>query len=209
MLYLPTVWAKRFPRDLKRDVLLGGRWRRPCSVLGWAMMIYGLVAFFGIITVNYEGGSHGLNWPIGFANDVIPLADGRRLVAHEPSGRIQIYDKDWRFLTGWSVGAAGGEFKTQLDERSRVNVRAMRSRTHSVYTLKGEKIETGKYDPDDPALPTWTHGAGWVPTPFLLWGFTHPLFGVLVGFWGLGIWHFARNGLRSNGSEDESKVSKD
>ena len=49
----------------------------------------------------------------GFAKGVVSTEDHYFVVPHTPSGRVQIYDSNWKFLWGWNVEAGAGTFKLQ------------------------------------------------------------------------------------------------
>jgi hypothetical protein len=111
---------------------------------------------------------------MGRADQLIQVPDGRRIAVHPGSARIQVYDRDWKFLRAWLVHAGGGDFKARLLPDEKLEVWTARGAQHFVFTLDGTELEASSYPPEDyPRLPV-TGGGGYVPTPVLLWPFSQP-----------------------------------
>ena len=50
-------------------------------------------------------------WPAGYVDGVVYTNNGIYIVPLTPSGRVQLYDAEWKFIRGWHVDAGGGTFK--------------------------------------------------------------------------------------------------
>src|SRR5439155_9736583 len=53
-------------------------------------------------------------WPMGRADQLIEMPDGRRIAVHPASARIQVYDRDWKLLHAWVMHAGAGDFRAIL-----------------------------------------------------------------------------------------------
>ncbi len=153
-------------------------------------MAYGISAFFG--AAYSAGGSlpATFEWPIGRADQLIEVPDGRRIAVHPASARIQVYDRDWKLLHSWVVHAGGGDFKARLLPDEKLEVWTARGAQHFLFTLDGRQVEQSSYPPEQyPRLPV-TAGPGDVPTPIFLWPFSQPFLawavalagGLLLGY---------------------------
>jgi hypothetical protein len=164
--------------------------RKLAGFVGGLLMAYGISAFFG--AAYSAGGSlpATFEWPMGHADQLIEVPDGRRIAVHPASARIQVYDRDWKLLRAWVVHAGGGDFKARLLPDDKLEVWTARGAQHFLFTLDGAQVEQSSYLPEQyPHLPV-TAGPGDVPTPLLLWPFAQPfvawavalLGGLLLGY---------------------------
>ena len=111
-------------------------------------------------------------WPVDPADQLIEMPDGRRIAVHPASARIQVYDRDWKLLHAWVVHAGGGEFRAILLPDDRLVVWTVRGAQRYIFTLDGTKVEQTSYPPEQYQRLPVTSGAGYVPTPILLWPFS-------------------------------------
>ena len=92
----------------------------------------GLICFLVSILV---GESHFLpdsfEWPVGYADNIISIQSGLHIVPHIPSGRIQIYSSDWKFIRGWSAHASGRDFKVMPFDEGKQQI--------AIVTARGDK----------------------------------------------------------------------
>jgi len=158
--------------------------RRVLLALGGLLLAVGLAGFFGS-ALSAVGGLNWLRpsfeWPVGFASGVITTKDRTHIVPHTPSGRIQVYDADWRFLRGWHVDAGGGKFKLIPSDPYTFEVITARGQHHYVFNLDGRLDSSGTYSPRSYSeFPTPTE-AYFVPTALWLWPFSNPFIS-----WGVG-----------------------
>jgi hypothetical protein len=148
--------------------------RRLCGFFGGLLVAYGIAAFYG--SAYSAGGSvpATFEWPMGRADQLIQLVDGRRIAVLPASARIQVYDRNWKFIRAWVVHAGGGDFKARLLPDDKLEVWTARSARHFVFALDGTQLDESSYPPENyPRLPV-TAGAGYVPTAVLLWPFSQP-----------------------------------
>src|SRR5215831_20079947 len=82
----------------------GTGWRRWLTALASCLVVVGAAGFFGS-GLSAVGGLNWLpnsfEWPVGYSGGILTTAEGLHVVPHTPSGRIQVYDADWTFRTGW------------------------------------------------------------------------------------------------------------
>src|SRR5262249_12353168 len=74
-------------------------WKRAVFFVGSGLAVIGSLGFFG----NAFSDVGGLNWlpasfewPCGYVSGVATTDSGLYVVPHTPSGRIQVYDADWK-----------------------------------------------------------------------------------------------------------------
>ena len=148
--------------------------RKIAGFIGGMLVAYGISAFYGAAYL--AGGSlpATFEWPMGRADELIEVPDGRRIAIHPASARIQVYDHDWKFLRAWVVYAGGGDYRARLLPDDKLEVWTARGAQRFVFTLDGAQIEQSWYPPEQyPRLPI-SAGPGYVPTPILLWPFSAP-----------------------------------
>lgn len=156
--------------------------RKVAGFVGGLLVAYGISAFYG--AAYSVGGSlpATFEWPVGRADQLIQVSDGRRIAVHPASARIQVYDHDWKLLHAWVVRAGGGDFRARLLPDDKLEVWTARGAQRFVFTLDGSELERSSYPPEQYPLPV-TSGPGYVPTPIVLWPFSSPFvaWGVAVG----------------------------
>ena len=153
-------------------------WSRCLGVFGAGLAIIGGIGFFGTALASL--GMFGwlprtFEWPMGYVRGVVTTEAGLHVVAHSPSSRIQIYDNDWSFRTGWFVDGRGGPIKICRAEGNEIEIVANHSRHRFVYDMTGELLSSSSYLPltyDDFAEIGISR---FVPTRPWLVLFSHPL----------------------------------
>jgi len=122
-------------------------------------------------------------WPAGYVSGVVATEDGNQIVPLTPVSRIQIYDSQWHFITGWYVNTGGGDFKVQPSPEGMIEVFTARGRRHYSFTQDGHLISSEGYSADFSSL---TGGESLVvPTSPFLWIFSSPFLSWGVGAIGL------------------------
>jgi hypothetical protein len=153
--------------------------RRWLLVLGGILLAIGATGFFGS-ALSSVGGLNWLGqkfeWPVGYASGVITTKDSVHIVPHTPSGRIQLYDANWKFLKGWHVDAGGGTFKLFPGESNMVGVVTARGQWRCLYDLRGNLLSKDTYAPASYLSFTGIEHAYFVPTAPWLWVFSHPFY---------------------------------
>lgn len=137
-------------------------------------------------------GSHDIlpasfEWPIGYADNVITTHSGQHIVPHTPSGRIQIYDSDWKFIRGWNVGASGGDFRVMPFNESTQQIEVITARGNWKYhfDMNGNELSKEAYSPTAYSSFPKTGTSLWVATPFWLMPLSHPFIAWGVGALGM------------------------
>jgi hypothetical protein len=173
MAVLTAIRAKRYRA--------GKRW---LTAIGGILLALGGLGFFGS-AFSAGGGLNWLpasfEWPIGHASGVETTKDGTHVVLHMASGRIQIYDQNWKFVRGWHVKAGGGAFRIRLTDADQIEVVTARGRMRYHYNLDGALLSQEKVDSQNyPGFADIGVSAN-VPTRWWLWMFTSPVYSWLVG----------------------------
>lgn len=166
-----TVMALRSKRNKGK--------KRCLKAVGSILMALGGFGFFGT-GLSALGGLRWLpatfEWPMGVVGGVVMMPNGTQVVPHTASGRIQVYDRDWRFLRGWYVDASGGLFVLRPAGPNQIEVITARRQMRYVYSLDGSLLSQEGYAPmsysDFPASGFSVA----VPTRWWLWTFTSPFY---------------------------------
>jgi hypothetical protein len=178
--------------------------RRWLTVLAAALIMIGALGFFGT-ALSALGALSWLpasfEWPIGLASGVVTTGDRYYVVPHTSSGRVQVYDRDWKFLRGWSLVSGGtGGFKLYVTDTNHVHVVTLRGRMHYTYDLRGKLLTSENYAdigityasfPDDGVSCD-------VPTPIWLWFFSSPLFSWFAAMAGMCLLAFKEKKFKSD-----------
>jgi len=155
----------------------GDRNIRPLVILGAMVMAYGMFGWCAAL-LSVGGAFDRLpptfEYPIWRTSGAVTLVDGTHVVPHTPSGRIQVYDRDWHYVRGWRVPSGGGDFRLLESTKDRIEVFIERGDGRATYdlagTLLGLEWETAR--PSEKRLP----GRVTVPTPFMLRPFSSMFF---------------------------------
>jgi hypothetical protein len=152
-------------------------WKRVGFFVGSALAVVGGLGFFGsalsdVGGLNWLPGS--FEWPAGYVTGVATLGSGLHVVPHTPSGRIQVYDSDWKFLRGWHIDAGGGTFKLRGSGADRIDVFTPRGQWHYVFNDRGGLILKVSYAPESYSSFECASESALIPTAPWLWVFTHP-----------------------------------
>jgi len=167
-------------------------WRRVVTVVAGTLMMIGALGFFGaalsaIGALNWLPSS--FEWPAGYTKGVVSTADNYHLVPHTPSGRVQVYDRSWKFLRGWNVDAGAGTFKLYITDTNHIHVVTARGRMHYVYEISGKLLSSESYEETGANYSTFgSRGSSYaVPTPFWLYVFSSPFYSWLAAGAGIGL----------------------
>lgn len=138
------------------------------------LMAAGAVGFLGTAL----SGCGGLNrlprsfeWPAGYAEGVISMPGGEHVVPLRCPCRIQVYDRNWRFLRGWH-SELGRRHPIKLVASGRDRFEAIEESFRCEYTLNGDLILRTKTPTNFDAIPAGR--SCFVPTPIWLWIFSSP-----------------------------------
>ncbi len=161
-------------------------WKSALNFIASACLIVGAVGFFGsaLSATAGLGTSPSFEWPIGSTDKALEYPNGNIVVPHEPSGRVQIYDKSLQFIRGWSVKASGGSFKLFPAENSTFYMFTARGDMKYHYDLNGKLLSSEKYSGSYPADSTELVSIS-IPTPLYLQVFTHPFASWFVAAFGM------------------------
>jgi len=116
---------------------------------------------------------------------VVSTPEGFHIVPHTPSGRVQVYDADWTFLTGWYVDAFGGTFKLLAPVDGHIDVITARGDRHYVFDTGGQLISKSSYRPNSYDSFPEVGVSAVVPTAPWLWVFSNPAISwavLMIGF---------------------------
>ena len=107
---------------------------------------------------------------MGYASGVVSTKDHFFVVPHTPSGRVQVYDRNWKFVRGWHVDAGGGTFKLSASQADRVEAITARGQWHYVFDLSGKLLSKENYTPRSYSSFSNEGGSHLVPTASLAVG---------------------------------------
>lgn len=119
-------------------------------------------------------------WPAGYVSGAVATEDGKQVVPLTPVSRIQIYDSQWHFITGWYVNSGGGDFKVQSSPDGVIEVFTARGQRHYSFTQDGHLVLSESYSDNFMSLPRGESLV--VPTSPFLWVFSSPFLS-----WGVGV----------------------
>lgn len=165
-------------------------WKKLPVWVASSFVIVGATGFLGN-ALSAGGGLDWLpesfQWPVGSANGVISTADHFFVVPLPASGRVQVYDKNWKYIRGWRVPACGGTFRIFASDGELVHIVTARGQWHYVFDLHGKLLSTVKYATN--AYDSFPNeGVSYViPTPPWLWVFTSPFYSWLVAAIGVAL----------------------
>jgi hypothetical protein len=156
-------------------------WRTLRGLAAW-LVAYGVVTLFAqILVVPWGMGLIGpeIEWPIGLSSRAVRDSQGRYIVPHPSSGRVQVYDADLRFERGWFVEDDAVIGKVRVADGDRVEVFTSRDRRRLLYSPDGTLLQQDTFEPQEyKDIATGPQFAVDVGTPWLLRPFAHPLYGM-------------------------------
>jgi len=179
LLVFAVVWISVAAIGFYKQRIAGARPNWLVWTAGF-LVVAGAVGFFGsaLTATGVVKPPASFEWPVGYARHVVTTSDGKYVVGLEPSGRIQIYGPERRFLRGWQVNAEGGDFTIVVTDSGLLNVYTERGHQLYVYTGTGELISSSSYKGDFSSISSGRSMT--LPTPLLLWPFSSPF-----GCWAL------------------------
>jgi len=166
----------------------GRGWRGWLTTAASCFLVVGAAGFFGS-ALSAVGGLNWLpnsfEWPVGYTGGIVSTAEGLHVVPHTPSGRIQVYDANWSFLTDWHVDAEGGTFKLLAPAGGRIDAITARGQWHYVFDMDGRLISKNSYQPKSYSSFPDEGESLVVPTSPWLWAFSSPGISWAVGATGM------------------------
>jgi hypothetical protein len=125
-------------------------------------------------------------WPIFFTSGTVEDSLGQRYVPHTAAGRIQMYDREGKFLRGWFVDAGGRVFKLHVTEDDELEVFIARGDWHLVFAADGSLLREGPYAGESyDALPVGPYCEITLAVPWYLFPLTSPFVAWLTGVAGM------------------------
>jgi hypothetical protein len=129
----------------------GGLWIWFLKFIGSIILAIGAIGFFGMGLSNFgvlNWLPYSFEWPVGFADGVIKTGNGLYVVPHHYSGRVQLYDSEWKFIQGWHVYGGRGTFKLVSSGDNRFEVITSEGRhMRYVFDTDGNRISETSYLP--------------------------------------------------------------
>jgi hypothetical protein len=167
----------------------GSRGRRFVRGLVASVATYGAVTLLAQILVvpwGRELVGPDVEWPVGSSGRVVRDSQGRYVVPHPSSSRVQVYDANLQFERGWFVETDSGSWKVRIADGDRIEVLTARGGRRLQYGPDGTLLEQGPIAPEEyadiPTGPTITVDVG---TPWVLRPFAHPFYGMGMLFLGV------------------------
>lgn len=190
------IWTVLAIRGISRESKRGGRFNWLVWVGGF-FVVLGAAGFFGaaLSSLGVVKLPSSFEWPPGYVSGVVTTPSGLSIVPLEPSGRVQVYGSDWRYLRGWQVAAEGGPFKIVISHPEKIEVYTLRGSHHLTYSETGKLLTTETYTQPYDSVHNAGHSQA-VPTFPLLWPFSSPFLSVglvVIGGAGLRLSKWLRN----------------
>ena len=165
------------------------RGRRTIRIIAVFALLYGALAFFAQ-AFSATGGARFLptsfEWLLATVSGVVKDSAGQFIAPHTPSGRIQVYDQDKKYLRGWAVDAGGGLFKLHITSDNLIEVFTARGSRYFVFREDGAIVREGTYTPKTYSdLPAESDLTERFKTPLILLPFSHPFAGWALGALGM------------------------
>jgi hypothetical protein len=150
------------------------------ALVGGGLLVYGLVGFFGAFlsaTGRLPWSSEATAFPMGHVDGAVIDGDGFIYCPSPSWGRIQLYDRDKRFVRGWFANAFGGTFRVHIDRDNHLEVATARGRMRYVFDREGRLLASASYEPRSYSdFEGWRGSSIAIPTPFYLLPLTHPFY---------------------------------
>jgi len=148
------------------------------------LIAYGMLGFFGaFLSATGHPPSINTEVPMGRVDGAVIDRDGLIYCPSTPWGRIQLYDRDKRFIRGWSVNASGGVFRIHVDPQNHLEVATARRRMLYVFDREGNLLSGKAYEPRSYSdFDNWRGAVVWIPTAFYLLPMASPFFA-----WGVAV----------------------
>ena len=114
--------------------------RKLVGFVGGILVAYGISAFYGLAFSARGSLPASFEWPVGRADQLIEVPDGRRIAVHPASARIQVYDRDWKLLHAWVVPAGAGDFRAILLPDDQLVVWTVHGAQRYTFILDGTQV---------------------------------------------------------------------
>ncbi len=174
--------AFRFMRHTIRLIRDKRRMLATALATGLVLSTAGFTSFFGI-ALSASGGLNwlpkGFEWPVGFASNVIRTSSGQYVVPMRSAGRIQVYDAQLRFVSGWAINTGGGVFKLLPEAQERYWAVTARGQKKYQFDSTGRLISEVDCSVQEAkqAFESTVGESLYIPTLWPLLVFAHPLLG--------------------------------
>ena len=172
------IWTRRIRRLARRATTLAS-----VVVFVYGALAFGVPAFIGAVQPTGIGARTEL--PMGWVENAFVDRDGTIYCASTPWSRVQVYNRDKRFLRGWFVDASGA-LMIRLDADGHVRVLAARNPGREfVFDTQGQRLWTESYAVRKLHDCEIAEDFVTIPTSWYLLPFAHPELGWLVCFLGM------------------------
>jgi len=194
-----------------RSAMKQHSWSRAITFFGAAFIAIGAIGFFGSALAAmgaFNWLPSSFEWPVGHAHGVVSTKDHYFVVPHTPSGRVQLYDNNWKFLQGWNVDAGAGTFKLFITDTNHIHVVTARGQKHYAYDLDGHLLASATYPASGTGYSSFpSEGESYlVPTPVWLWVFSSPFFSWLAAAAGFGLF-IARDKMQKRRGKTDTRTA--
>lgn len=126
--------------------------------------------------------SPSFEWPVGTSDRAITMPGGEHVVPHVWTARIQVYDRNLKFLRGWSIPSYGKPFKVRPAGSDRFE--ALYGTRADTYLLDGTLVRHRTGQQEEYTLPNYGRRLCIPTSPWLL-VFSGPTTTWLVGVVGM------------------------
>lgn len=120
-------------------------------------------------------------WPVGYAKGVVTTEENFHIVPVTAADRVQIYTADWTFVSGWHIGAHGGDFWVQYHNGDTFEIFTARGQKRYQYDLQGQLLAEGTYDVGSSSLNKGSGQTVYVSSNPVMLIWSSSFFSVLLG----------------------------
>jgi hypothetical protein len=165
----------------------GGRWKGLLLVtLSAFLLAYGTFAFFAQAGGLFFVGE-SFEWPLVSMAGAVENARGQRFVPVIAPRRIQVYNGEDQFVSGWFIPASGGGFKLHITNDDNLEIFTVRGDRLLVFAADGTLLTEGHYRGEDyDQRPTGPDCRVDRLSAWYLWPLAHPFLALLPFAGGLG-----------------------
>lgn len=109
--------------------------------IGAILLLIGTIGWFSLGLGFVKPNLHGIELPLSRLNDIAVDSKDNIYCSSEAYNRVQIYDKNGKFIRGWFLNSGGGSFQIDIDERDQIHVGTARGKRHYIYDLNGRLVK--------------------------------------------------------------------
>jgi hypothetical protein len=128
------------------------------AILARAIFLIGWIGCGGTFLLFLLGKPlpHDFQLPMGSAGGFAVSAEGRIFLGLTPVSRLQVYDREGRFIESRYIEVGDAGVRLSVDKEGLLHVYTTKGRHHYIYNKRGQKIAAKRFDREAPANPYQT-----------------------------------------------------